>query len=544
MSAGKDRAGPESWVVRACIGCFARARGTDMGYSIERWAEIVKLRKRYLPVAAVLVVAVLGALVAVVPALATTGPTEVKLEVNQNCVDPDWPCWTTEGSASRPQPTLKVTIAQGGEVKFTDHDATRTATVLWTSSAPTMCSGIPASATTGWEGKCTFATSGLYKFESSTLFEEKQSVYGNGSNINYRNYEITVEGTPTDETTSASGETQTEAMLNGSINPKGNAAVEYHFEYEGPGVTGQQSTPTATLSAADFTSHSVSAPVTGLQPGMTYHFLLVATYGAAKTVTGATQTFTTHAATAPTATTLTAEGFKETEATLKGTVNPGGEATEYFFEYGTGTGYGQKTEKATLLASGGNQGVSATLKGLTPGTEYHFRLVAKNKQGPAEGLDHSFKTMSAPAKEPTKELTAKEPTPTPTPTLTPTPGPISTPPPSGGSPVATLALANAQHGDAVHGTVQIPATDGGARLEVELLAQGASLAKVKRSSSSRVGRLVRSSAPDGTVSFTVALDARAKRALRRHHKLALTVKIVLTPKHGAAMTLTRSVVVR
>jgi hypothetical protein len=121
--------------------------------------------------------------------------------------------------------------------------------------------------------------------------------------------------------------------------------------------------------------------------------------------------------------------------------------------------------------------------------------------------------------------------------------PEMTPPPAGSHPLATLALATAQHGDAVHGTVQIPAADGGARLEVELLAQGASLAKVKRSGSFRVGRLVRSSAPAGTVSFTVSLDARAKRALR-HHKLALTVKIVLTPKHGAAMTLTRSVVVR
>ena len=133
-------------------------------------------------------------------------------------------------------------------------------------------------------------------------------------------------------------------------------------------MTGKQSTPTATLSAADFTSHSVSAQVTSLQPGMTYHFLLVATYGAAKTVTGATtQTLTTHAVTAPTATTLAAEGFKETEATLKGTVNPGGEATEYFFEYGTDTHYGQKTEKATLLASGGNQTVSAPLtKGSLP----------------------------------------------------------------------------------------------------------------------------------------------------------------------------------
>ena len=126
-----------------------------------------------------------------------------------------------------------------------------------------------------------------------------------------------------------------------------------------------------------------------------------------------------------------------------------------------------------------------------------------------------------------------------------TPGSMETPRPPGGSqPLATLALANAQHGNTVHGTVQIPAADGGARLEVELLAQSASLAKVKRAGSARVGRLVRSSAPAGKVSFTVSLDAQAKRTLHHHHKLALTVKIVLTPKHSTAVTITRSVVVR
>jgi hypothetical protein len=126
-----------------------------------------------------------------------------------------------------------------------------------------------------------------------------------------------------------------------------------------------------------------------------------------------------------------------------------------------------------------------------------------------------------------------------------TPSPMETSSSSGrGGPTATLALANAQHGDAVHGTVQIPAADGGARLEVELLAQNASLARVKRRDSSRVGWTIRSSAPAGTVSFTVSLDPAAKRALHRRHKLALTVKIVLTPVHGAAMTLTRNLDLR
>ena len=519
----------------------------------------MELQKRYLPVAAVLRAAVLRAAVlraavlraavlgaavlvagvAVVPALATASPTEVKqLEVNQNCVDPNWPCWATPGSSS---PALKVHIADGGELKFADHDASTKAAVVWTSSAPT-CTGVPITEMTGWEGKCEFNQPGTYKFESATLFDNENTPYGNA---NYTKYEIVVAGTPTDTTTSASGETQTEAMLNGSINPEGNT-VEYHFEYEGPGVSGIQSTPTATLSAADFTSHSVSAQVSGLEPGMTYDFLLVATYGAGKTsVSGATQKmFTTHAVTAPTATTLAAEGLKETEATLKGTVNPGGEATEYFFEYGTGTGYGQATEKATLSASRGNQGVSATLKGLAPGTEYHFRLVAKNYQGPAEGLDHSFKTISLPTKEPTKEPPAKEPSPTPTPTGGNPPTATSSSAPSSsqaktepapGPLFGSLKLASTQHGAVVHGSLVVSSAGSEGQLQIELLAKGAA---------APLGKLLRSSLHAGKLTFSLVLNAKAKHTLKTHHKLALTVKIVLTPKHGSAMTLTRSVVVR
>jgi hypothetical protein len=483
-------------------------------------------------------VALLGVVATVSPALATA--SEVKLEVNQNCVEADWPCWTS-GSGANPAPALKITIAAGDEVMFTDHDASRTATVSWTGSAPTKCSGIPVSASTPWEGKCEFAQAGTYRFESATLFDDENTPYGDA---NYTKYEIVVAGTSTDATTSASGETQTEAILNGSIHPEGNT-VEYHFEYEGPGVTGKQSTPTATLSAADFTSHSVSAQVTGLEPGMIYHFQLVATYGAGNTsVSGATkQEFTTHTVAAPTATTLAAEGLKETEATLKGTVNPGGEATEYFFEYGTDTHYGQKTEKATLQASGGSsQGVSATLKGLTPGTEYHFRLVAKNKQSPAgEGLDRSFKTASPPAKEPP----AKEPSPTPTPTGgNPTAIATISSPPSG-QPIAEAApgplfgsvkLASTQHGGVVHGSLVVSSSGSDGRLQIELLTKGAA---------APVGKLVRSSLHAGKLTFALPLSAKGKAAMRRHRRLTLTVtvKITLTPQHGAAVTVTRSVVV-
>ena len=140
--------------------------------------------------------ALIGATVAVLPALAAA-PSEAKLEVNENCVESDWPCWAVPGSGSNPAPASKVTIATGGEVKFADN-ANTAATVSWTGSAP-ACSGVPASAMTKWEGTCMFEQPGTYEFESSTLFN-------GGSSLNYTKYEIVVEGaatgtTPTTTTT-------------------------------------------------------------------------------------------------------------------------------------------------------------------------------------------------------------------------------------------------------------------------------------------------------------------------------------------------------
>ncbi len=143
--------------------------------------------------------ALLGAAVAVLPALAAA-PSEAKLEVNQNCVEPNWPCWATPGSES---PASSVTIATGGEVKFADH-ANTPATVSWLGSAP-ACSGVPASAMTNWEGTCKFEQPGTYKFESSTLWSE------------YTKYEIVVEGaatgtTPTTTTSPGGGGTTTSPL--------------------------------------------------------------------------------------------------------------------------------------------------------------------------------------------------------------------------------------------------------------------------------------------------------------------------------------------
>ena len=121
------------------------------------------------------------------------------------------------------------------------------------------------------------------------------------------------------------------------------------------------------------------------------------------------------------------------------------------------------------------------------------------------------------------------------------------PPPLAASPLAgsaseALKLAASQHGKTVRGSVAISSTGAGGRLQVELLASTASLARAGSAAQARVGRTVRASLPEGKVSFAVPLNARAKRALHRHGRLRLSVKVIVTPLSGPAVAITRHVV--
>jgi hypothetical protein len=133
-----------------------------------------------------------------------------------------------------------------------------------------------------------------------------------------------------------------------------------------------------------------------------------------------------------------------------------------------------------------------------------------------------------------------------TPTTTTTTTPTTPTEPGHGSPLEggskALELAGSQHGSAVHGSIKVSQAGTGGRLEVGLFAAGASLAKAGHPAQVRIGRLVRSSLKAGSASFSVPLTTKGKTALRRHRHLALTVKITLTPVHGAAVTITRTVI--
>jgi hypothetical protein len=82
-----------------------------------------------------------------------------------------------------------------------------------------------------------------------------------------------------------------------------------------------------------------------------------------------------------------------TAATLQGSVNPRGLATNYHFDYGKTTTYGLTTPVTAAGSGTTAKNVSAHITGLAPGTTYHFRLEATNSAGTTFGKDAHFRTL-------------------------------------------------------------------------------------------------------------------------------------------------------
>ena len=102
------------------------------------------------------------------------------------------------------------------------------------------------------------------------------------------------------------------------------------------------------------------------------------------------------AAAAPSAITGPVTSVGPTTATATGTVNPNGQATTWYVEYGTSTSYGTKTANVSAGSGTANTAVSASLTGLTAGTTYHYRVVATNSSGTDQGADGIFTTSAGP----------------------------------------------------------------------------------------------------------------------------------------------------
>jgi streptogramin lyase/phosphodiesterase/alkaline phosphatase D-like protein len=194
----------------------------------------------------------------------------------------------------------------------------------------------------------------------------------------------------------ASSISEQTAALGASVGANSQATT-YRFEYGTTTSYGSQTSPNSAGSGA--ASVPVSAPLSGLAPSTTYHFRAIAT-NATGTTYGADQTFTTTSP--PTALTQPATSVGLTSATLTGGVNPKGQATTYHFEWGTSTAYGSNApaSDASVGSDSAKHSLEQALTGLTPDQTYHFRIVASNCGGCAEGTsygaDETFTSASPP----------------------------------------------------------------------------------------------------------------------------------------------------
>jgi hypothetical protein len=99
-----------------------------------------------------------------------------------------------------------------------------------------------------------------------------------------------------------------------------------------------------------------------------------------------------------------------TSASFSGSVNPNGQATTVFFQYGidsryrpgggTAVIYDQSTAPQSLPADSAVHAVAASASGLVPNALYHVRLVASNATGTAFGPDQTFTTPTGPPPPP------------------------------------------------------------------------------------------------------------------------------------------------
>jgi hypothetical protein len=190
------------------------------------------------------------------------------------------------------------------------------------------------------------------------------------------------------------------ARLHGTVNPNSNPLVGHIFEFGTTTAYGR--TANALNEAGGAASFgggddvSVIASVSGLEPGTTYHFRVVAGIGFtipfADPQVGADQTFVTAPAAGG-----GAMGVTSRRARLTGTIDPHGVVTSYYFNYGPTSSYGASTPEVDAGSGDGEQQVAQDVSGLLADTTYHVQVVATSSNGVVRfGADGLFRTAPAP----------------------------------------------------------------------------------------------------------------------------------------------------
>jgi O6-methylguanine-DNA--protein-cysteine methyltransferase len=307
----------------------------------------------------------------------------ISLLLTTGCKKKEVPVLTTTDASN----ITATTASSGGNITSDGNETVTARGVCWGTAINPVISG---SHTTDGTGAGSFISSITGLTGGNTYHVRAYATNSEGTAYGSDKTFATLGQAPISATVAASDILTISATLNGTVNANYLSTI-VTFEY---GLTTSYgSTATAAQSpVTGSTNTSVSAALTGLSAGTTYHFRLK-TVNSLGTVYGADMSFTTLGQT-PGSTTVAATSILTTSATVNGTVNANYLSSVVTFEYGLTTSYGS-TATATPSPVTGNTStsVSANLSGLSAGTTYHFRVKAVNSLGTTYGTDLTFVTL-------------------------------------------------------------------------------------------------------------------------------------------------------
>ncbi len=180
-------------------------------------------------------------------------------------------------------------------------------------------------------------------------------------------------------------------LVQAIVEPKGFATMAW-FEW---GLTTNYGNQTLTANIGPTqTAATIRTEISALTPATTYYYRLVTSNTLGVVTMGKDYTFTTPVLAV--VETSPASEITTTSAKLNGTAHANAADCYAWFEWGTTLDYSRRTIPVRLASMGTTVTVRTPITGLSPNTEYHFRLMVSNHVGMAAGTDQAFTTLHVP----------------------------------------------------------------------------------------------------------------------------------------------------
>jgi hypothetical protein len=204
---------------------------------------------------------------------------------------------------------------------------------------------------------------------------------------------------PTASTPSVTDTATRTATFHGEVDPKG-GIVSCKFQYSTDEATWKDvSVPGCGVLNQNGGVQEIKQAVSGLVPDTHYFVRLQVTrpyFSGFTPVTSAAQGFTT-ASGPPLISGAKARAIDEHSIRVSAIIDPSNSPTTYVVEYGTSPALGSSTEAVSVGAGTEPIEVSPVFSGLSPATQYYFKLVATNLVNSAESESLTASTYPVPA---------------------------------------------------------------------------------------------------------------------------------------------------